>query len=157
MKPTSDLGPNYVGLSISLLCMLGLQPRLRARNSLWDLVNKPPYPQDHQLSPQPPWQQQPVEEEADGLPPLPISPTSPLPAPPNHKPYTKAVVEEQTPVKMAPVSCTFAGALSTARQSANCLCPLHRRKRQNDTAKKLVKTSMVLFTLSQGPSLWRRT
>lgn len=55
--------------------MLGLRPRLRARNSLWDLVSKHPadlYPTSQlQLH----WQQ-PVEEGLDGLPPLPISPTS---------------------------------------------------------------------------------
>lgn len=49
--------------------MLGLRHRLRARNSLWDLVNK--HPTDlHSQS---------IEEGADGLPPLPLSPPSPPP------------------------------------------------------------------------------
>ena len=57
--------------------MLGLRPRLRARNSLWDLVTKHPaddlFPTS-QLQSQRPWQL-PVEEGLGGLPPLPISPT----------------------------------------------------------------------------------
>lgn len=134
--------------------MLGLRPRLRARNSLWDLVNK--QPNDFYLSFQPPWQQQPVEEGADGLPPLPTSPASFPPASPSYKLHTKEFTEEQVPVKMASVSSSFLVFIACSRV-ANFFLFLYRRKIRSDTVMRPGKTSMARFTLSQAPSLWRRT
>ena len=92
---------HYLGQSIRR-CMLGLRPRLRARNSLWDLVTKHPadlYPTSHlQLH----WQQ-PVEEGLDGLPPLPISPTSPSHPVAILKLDEEASVEQHISPDMAPV------------------------------------------------------
>ncbi len=84
--------------------MLGLGRRLKARNSIWDLVNKHP---TSSLSPSqhPPHWTQPVEEGADGLPPLPISPTSPHSvAIPSLKLESDPLREEAIPTNMAPVS-----------------------------------------------------
>ena len=82
--------------------MLGLRPRLRARNSLWDLVNKHPahlYPTSHlQLH-----RQQPVEEGLDGLPPLPISPITPLHPVASFKLDEEASAEKHISSDMAPV------------------------------------------------------
>ena len=81
--------------------MLGLRPRLRARNSLWDIVNK--HPSNLYFTSQIYWTQ-PVEEGADGLPPLPISPTSPLFSRHNLEVHAQPLVEESSTVDMAPVS-----------------------------------------------------
>ena len=100
---------HYLGQSIRR-CMLGLRPRLRARNSLWDLVSKHPadlYPtsQLQQLQLKLHWQQ-PVEEGLDGLPPLPISPKSPSHPVAILKLDQEASAEQHIPLVMAPVSST---------------------------------------------------
>jgi hypothetical protein len=81
--------------------MLGLRPRLKARNSLWELVNK--HPSNLHSTAQLPWTQ-PVEEGADGLPPLPITPTSPLFSRHGLELHAQPVVEEHPAIDMAPVS-----------------------------------------------------
>ena len=85
--------------------MLGLRPRLRARNSLWDLVTKHPaddlFPTS-QLQPQLHWQL-PVEEGLGGLPPLPISPTSPFHPLATVKLDEEASAEQHISSDMAPV------------------------------------------------------
>ena len=90
--------------------MLGLRPRLKAPNSLWDLVNKHP-PHLHSSSP-PSWKQ-PVEEGADGLPPS--TPPLPLPLPrpfssssssPEQEPHNNHSSESSVSFSMAPVSST---------------------------------------------------
>ena len=93
--------------------MLGLRPRLRARNSLWDLVNKHTdhlYPTS-QL--QPHWQQ-PVEERLDGLPPLPVSPVTPSHSVTTFKLDEEAPTEQYDFSNMAPV-CPTVFILMAAR------------------------------------------
>ena len=101
LKPVHYLG------QLICRCMLGLRPRLRARNSLWDLVSKHPadlYPTSH-LQLHLHWQQ-PVEEGLDGLPPLPISPTSPSHPVAILKLDEEASAEQHISPVMAPVRST---------------------------------------------------
>lgn len=80
------------------LCMLGLRPRLRARNSLFDLITKKNI--DQLSSEEPPWTA--VEEEGDELPPLPESPSAERKPAPYIVPTTKARSDISETVTMAP-------------------------------------------------------
>ena len=78
--------------------MLGLRPRLRARNSLFDLIAKKNI--DQLSSEQPPSNA--VEEEAEELPPLPDSPTSERKPAPQTATSIEPPSEASEYVKMAP-------------------------------------------------------
>ena len=84
--------------------MLGLKPRLRARNSLWDLVNKHHHPQS---STEPLPREAAIAHEIDDLPPLPTTPRptkdhSPSPSPISE--VTDPPVDSEPPYStMAPV------------------------------------------------------
>ena len=81
--------------------MLGLRQRLRARNSLFDLIRE--YHIDREELPADLLER--LEEEVDELPPLPTSPASP-PAPDHHQLPPTVISdsdEDRTPPAMAPV------------------------------------------------------
>lgn len=122
--------------------MLGLQPRLKVRNSLWDLVNKNS-PDLHSSSP-PPWKQ-PVEEGADGLPPLPFSPSLSSPPSSEQEHHRNRSSESSTSSTMAPVSSTTSIASCGQADEANG----SQRRIRRDHGRRLVKSSMVRLQLSR--------
>ena len=130
--------------------MLGLRPRLRAQNSLWDLVSKHPadlYPTSQlqlQLH-----RQQPVEEGLDGLPPLPISPTSPSHPVATLKHDEETSAEQHISPDMAPVRSSVFIVVASS-DFANYNHCHYRRKTRSGHAKKPAKSSMVRLK-SQSP------
>lgn len=119
--------------------MLGLRPRLKARNSLWDLVNKHS-PDLHSSSPTS--LKQPVEEGADGLPPLsfPSSFSSP-----QQNPHHNLFSESSTSFTMAPVSSTTSIALWAPIDQANG----SQRKIRKGRGRRLEESSMVRLQWSR--------
>ena len=116
--------------------MLGLRPRLKARNSLWDLVNKHPL-NSHPTS-LPSWKQ-PVEEGADGLRLLPFSlPLSSSPSP-EQAPHLNHSTESSAPFTMARVSSTTSIALCDPAEQAND----SQRKTRRDLNRRQAKSNMV--------------
>ena len=116
--------------------MLGLQPRLKARNSLWDLVNKHP---SNLLSSSSQFRKQPVEEGVDGLPPLPFSPSLPNSPSLEQRPHHHHPSESSAPFTMAPVSSTTCTLLCDRAKQA-----IHsQRKIRNDLGRRLAKSNMV--------------
>lgn len=122
--------------------MLGLRPRLKARNSLWELVNKH-HPDLH--SPSPLSWKQPVEEGADGLPPLPFSPPSPQIASPEQKTHCSGSSESFAAPTMAPVSSPAPIALCDPADEANG----SQRKTRRDRRRKPAKSNMVRLRWNQ--------
>ena len=86
--------------------MLGLGRRLKARNSLWDLVNKHPTTSPSTNLPYP---TQAVEEGAGNLPPLPTSPTSPLSSTPSIKFHSPPLLDKSPTANMPPVLWSLLG------------------------------------------------
>ena len=116
--------------------MLGLQPRLKARNSLWDLVNKHP---SNLLSSSSQISKQPVEEGADGLPPLPFSPSLPNLPSLEQRLHHNYPSESSAPFAMAPVSSTIRTILCELAKEAM----YSQRKIRNDLGRRLAKSYMV--------------
>lgn len=119
--------------------MLGLRPRLKARNSLWDLVNKHPLdlPSSSPLS-----RKQPVEEGADGLPDLRFSSSL---SSPEQKSRDDHSSEGSHTSSMAPVSpTTFITYCSPADQANGS-----QRKIRKGHGRRLEKSNMVRLQ-------WRR-
>ena len=118
--------------------MLGLRPRLRARNSLWDLVNKHPHHlQDSHSSFSSSWKQT-VEEGTEGLPSLSFpsvsSPTSPEQQPPhNHS------SESSASFTMARVCFTASITSCGIADQEN----YSQRKIRRDLGRRLAKSNMV--------------
>ncbi len=116
--------------------MLGLRPRLKARNSLWDLVNKNPTHLHPSSSPS--WKQ-PVEEGADGLPSLPFSLSLSSPPSPEQEPHHDHSIESSASFNMAPVSSTtptFPCGLADQADDS-------QRKIRKEAGRRLVKNNMV--------------
>lgn len=122
--------------------MLGLRPRLKARNSLWDLVNRH-HPDLHSSLPLS--RKQPVEEGADGLPSSPFSSSLSNPASPEQRAHHSHSSESFTPRTMAPVSLETSIASCDPADQANC----SQRKTRRDRGRRLAKSNMVCLQLSQ--------
>ena len=122
--------------------MLGLRPRLKARNSLWDLVNKH-HPDLHSSPPLS--RKQPVEEGADGLPSSPFSPSLSNPASPERRPHQSRSSESFSPLTMAPVSPTTSIASCDPADQANG----SQRKTRRDRGTRPAKSNMVCLQYSQ--------
>lgn len=122
--------------------MLGLRPRLKARNSLWDLVNKH-HPDLHSSPPLS--SKQPVEEGADRLPPSPFSPSLSNPASPKPKTHHSRSSESFEPLTMAPVSSTTPIASCDPADQANG----SQRKIRRDRGRRPAKSNMVRLQWSQ--------
>ena len=103
--------------------MLGLRPRLKARNSLWDLVNK--HSLDLHSSSSISWKQ-PVEEGADGLPPIQFPSSSFLS---EGKPHNNHSPESSASFIMAPVSSATSIAIAS-RSPANWAMAVKERLKE---------------------------
>ena len=128
------------------VCMLGLGPRLRARNSLWDLVNQHPFNTYPTTPATPTYGTQLVEGVASGLPSLPTSPTnSPSPSP-KFNLRSPPSSKQSTSVDMAPVSWTpQAIPIYLGNVDAD-----YRKRKQRGHGKKLGRTNMVRLLSSNS-------
>ena len=128
--------------------MLGLRPRLRARNSLWDLVNQHHI---HYTSSEPlPQAAVPIDGGVDDLPPLPATPRPPSPVSESESSPSPAASPSPT---MAPVRNPKA-IRSNGRQ-ANQVSTMQKDRKRQEAGEEQYGTLFYPITTSACPPFAR--
>ena len=109
--------------------MLGLGPRLRARNSLWDLVNKNKSHRSYPSSEPLPTPSGALDGLVDDLPPLPSTPSPPSPTyiPESHPSSSTSSSPTMAPVRSLSIANRYQSHSNSTFQSSRKTSDLGRR------------------------------